>query len=54
LEVCDITDLTTDYFFQQIHPEAVVSVAKSSFTKPQASSTRGPRRLVKAADNPNE
>jgi hypothetical protein len=55
LELCDITDLTTDYLFQQLHPEALVSAAKTSFAKPKAPSTRGPRRLVKATGgNPDE
>jgi hypothetical protein len=54
LELCDITDLTTDYLFQQLHPEASVSAAKTSFAKPKAPSTRGPRRLVKATGNPDE
>ncbi|CAF4258603.1 unnamed protein product [Adineta steineri] len=54
LEVCDITDLTNDYLFQQLHPEASVNVAKTSFARPKAPSTRGPRRLLKTADNPDE
>jgi hypothetical protein len=53
LEVCDITDLTTDYFFKELHPEGAASAAKTSFEKPKAP-TRGPRRLVKATDNPDE
>ena len=54
LELCDISDLTTDYLFQQLHPEAVASASKKSFARPKAPSTRGPRRLLKAADNPDE
>jgi len=53
LELCDITDLTTDYLFQQLHPEAVASAVKASFAKPKAAS-RGPRRLVKGNGNPDE
>jgi hypothetical protein len=53
LELCDITDLTTAYLFQLLHPETTAaSTAKTPFKKPTAP-TRGPRRLVKA-DNPNE
>jgi hypothetical protein len=54
LELCDVTDFTTDYLFQQLHPEASASAAKNSFLKPKAPTSRGPRRLVKTADTPNE
>ena len=50
MELCDASDLTADYLFQQLHPEASASAAKRSFAKPKAPSTRGPRRLVKATD----
>lgn len=39
---------------QQLHPEVVVSAAKSTFAKPKAPGSRGPRRLLKNADNPDE
>ncbi|CAF1563673.1 unnamed protein product [Adineta ricciae] len=54
LELCDISDLTTDYLFQQLHPEAVASASKKPFERPKARPTRGPRRLLRAADNPDE
>jgi hypothetical protein len=53
LELCDVSDLTTDYLFQQLHPEAAASAAKTSFAKPKAPS-RGPRRQVKGTGNPDE
>ena len=54
MELCDITDLTSNYLFQELHPEASASAAKTKFTKPKAPSTRGPRRLVKGTGNPDE
>jgi hypothetical protein len=54
LELCDVTDLTNDYLFEQLHPEAVASAIKTSFAKPKAPSTRGPRRLVKTTANADE
>ncbi|UJR35849.1 hypothetical protein I4U23_028593 [Adineta vaga] len=54
LELCDINDLTNDYLFQQLHPEVLASASKTSFARPKAPSTRGPRRLLKAVDNPDE
>ena len=53
LEICDPTDLTKDYLMQQLHPEIFTNTTKSSFAKPKAPS-RGPRRLIKAIDNPDE
>jgi hypothetical protein len=55
LELSDITDLTTAYLIAELHPEnsAASSATKSSFAKPKAP-TRGPRRLVKTTDNPDE
>ena len=43
-----------DYLFHQLHPEAIVNTAKKSFAKPKAPSSRGPRRLLKSTDYPNE
>jgi hypothetical protein len=54
LELCDVTDLTSDYLFQQIHPEVLATAEKNSFLKPKAPTSRGPRRLLKAADTPDE
>jgi hypothetical protein len=54
LEICDPTDLTTNYLIQQLHPEILANTAKSSFAKPKAPSSRGPRRLVKNTDNQDE
>jgi len=54
LELCDINDLTHDHLFREIHPEASATAAKPTFSKPKAPSTRGPRRLVKAAADPDE
>jgi len=54
LEICDPTDLTTTYLIQQLHPEILTNTTKSSFAKPKAPSSRGPRRLVKANDNQDE
>ncbi len=54
LELSDITDLTTAYLFEHLHPQKpAASTSKTPFTKPTASG-RGPRRLVKTADNPDE
>lgn len=53
LEICDINDLTHDYLFREIHPEAVASAAKPQFAKPKGPS-RGARRLVKTNDNADE
>ncbi len=39
---------------QQLHPEIAANAAKSSFAKPKAPSSRGPRRLVKTTDNQDE
>jgi len=46
--------LTTSFLFQELHPEALASATKTSFTRPKVPSSRGPRRLLKAADTPNE
>jgi hypothetical protein len=54
LEICDPTDLTTGYLAQQLHPEIAATTTKSSFAKPKAPSSRGPRRLVKTTDNQDE
>jgi len=54
LEICDPNDLTTDYLIQQLHPEVLANAAKSSFAKPKAPASRGPRRLVKSSDNQDE
>ncbi|CAF4546842.1 unnamed protein product [Rotaria sp. Silwood1] len=54
LELCDISDLTHDYLFQQLHPESIASTGKTTFAKPKAPSSRGPRRLVKSNENPDE
>jgi len=54
LEICDPTDLTTEYLIQQLHPETSANTTKSSFAKPKAPSSRGPRRLVKTTDDPDE
>ncbi|CAF1002276.1 unnamed protein product [Rotaria sordida] len=54
LELCDISDLTHDYLFQQLHPESIASTGKTAFAKPKAPSSRGPRRLVKSNENPDE
>ena len=43
-----------DYLTQQLHPEASANTAKSSFAKPKAPTSRGPRRLVKTTDNSDE
>lgn len=54
LEICDPTDLTNDYLTQQFHPEVLSNTTKSSFAKPKAPSSRGPRRLVKTTDNQDD
>ncbi|CAF1216208.1 unnamed protein product [Adineta steineri] len=54
LELCDPTDLTMEYLMQELHPEILANKAKSSFAKPKAPSSRGPRRLLKTADTPDE
>jgi hypothetical protein len=53
LEICDSSELTQEYLMQQIHPDISVNTTKSSFAKPKAPS-RGPRRLVKTTDDPDE
>lgn len=53
MELCDATDLKTDHLFRELHPDAPANDDKKSFAKPKAP-TRGPRRLVKAADTPDE
>ncbi len=53
LEICDPSELTHEYLMQQIHPDISVNTTKSSFAKPKAPS-RGPRRLVKTTDDPDE
>ena len=54
LEICDPADLTTDYLMQQLHPEIAANTAKSSFAKPKAPGSRGPRRLLKTTDESND
>ncbi|CAF0863300.1 unnamed protein product [Adineta ricciae] len=54
LEICDPADLTTDYLMQQLHPEIAANAAKSSFAKPKAPGSRGPRRLLKTTDESND
>ncbi|UJR10174.1 hypothetical protein I4U23_014390 [Adineta vaga] len=54
LEICDPTDLTMDYLMQHLHPELAANTTKSTFAKPKAPSSRGPRRLLKTTDETNE
>lgn len=54
LELCDINDLSHDHLFRELHPESLASNVKTTFAKPKAPSTRGPRRLVKTIGDPNE
>ncbi|CAF2174953.1 unnamed protein product [Rotaria magnacalcarata] len=55
LEIADASDFTMEYLMQELHPEvAANATASSSFAKPKAPSTRGPRRLVKAADSSDD
>jgi len=54
LEICDPTDLTNEFLITQFHPEVLSNTTKSSFAKPKAPSSRGPRRLVKTTDNQDD
>ncbi|CAF3646435.1 unnamed protein product, partial [Rotaria sp. Silwood2] len=40
--------------FQQLQSESIASTGKPAFAKPKAPSSRGPRRLVKSNENPDE
>lgn len=54
IEICDAHDLTSEHLFSEIHPEVAAANVKASFAKPKAPSSRGPRRLLKTNENPNE
>jgi len=59
LELSEPSELTMDYLIQELHPEyiqagAATTTARASFAKPKAPSSRGPRRLVKSGETPDD
>ncbi|CAF0820152.1 unnamed protein product [Rotaria sp. Silwood1] len=54
LEISDSTDFTMEYLIEQLHSEPLDNTTTTSFAKPKAPSSRGPRRLVNSNDNSDE